>query len=98
MSAEQNVSSRYVIKDVDTRALSERHYALEGRIMVLEKCVSLLEKVPDTISVLRITVDGLRETVASLKTQMYVTWTLQVVIIVAIIGMAFEIFKRLPAP
>jgi hypothetical protein len=86
------------VTDTDIRALFDRHYDLEGRVMVLEKCVSLLEKVPESVNALRITVDTLREVVSSLKTQVYVTWALQLIIITAIIGMAIEMFKRLPVP
>ena len=90
-SARQSKQRSYTNTDTDVRELSERVYTIDGRVMVLEKCVALLEK---SVGLL----EKIPETIASLKTQMYITWVILMMILTAIIGMAVEMFKRLPAP
>lgn len=90
-SAHQSKQRSYTNTDSDVRELSEKVYTIDGRVKVLEHCVALLEKLPDVVNTLR-------DTLSAVKTQMYVTWALQLIMITAIIGMALEMFKRLPAP
>lgn len=90
-SAHQSKQRSYTNTDTDVRELSERVYTIDGMVMVLEHAITLLEKLPDTVNTLR-------ETLSAVKNQLYVIWALQLIIITAILGMALEMFKRLPAP